>query len=207
MLNRKRHESTPATPAVIRHSFVNRQQNTYSVFHSRGRERCGAQCIAPLYCGIIHHMSTGTISVQVPEPVFRRLERVAAVTHRSVADVLTTSVNLALPRISDLSDDLADELAAMSMLSDEALWAAESAFSPAQQRQLEQLSHAGGLRTLSGIEAAELKQLVDLQDRSVLRRAQAFAILAHRGYNLPDQANLSCGNTIDDDTEDPQTVV
>jgi hypothetical protein len=148
----------------------------------------------------------GTVSVQVPEPIFRRLERIAAVTHRSVADVLTTSVNLALPRMSDLPEDLADDLAAMSMLSDEALWAAtESAFSPAQHRRLEQLSHAGGSRPLSSIEAVELKQLLDLLDQSILRRAQACAILAYRGYDLPDQANLN-NSTIDDDTKDTQTV-
>lgn len=45
-------------------------------------------------------------------------------------------------------------------------------------------------RKLSTAESAELRQLLDLYDRSVLRRAKALSILAHRGYELPDQPDL-----------------
>ena len=148
------------------------------------------------------------ISIQVPEPIFRRLQRVAEITHRPVEEVLATTINVALPQDPSLPADLADELAAMTMFSDDALLAAsESSLSPAQQRRLIQLTHAGGSRSLTAAESAELAHLLDLYDRSVLRRAQALAILAHRGYEIPDRVDLpgSTDDDADDDSEDPQT--
>jgi hypothetical protein len=57
--------------------------------------------------------------------------------------VLATTIDVALPPDPNLPADLADELAAMSLFSDDALWAAtESSLSPAQQRRLRQLNHA-----------------------------------------------------------------
>jgi predicted transcriptional regulator len=127
-----------------------------------------------------------TVSVQLPKTIFHRLQRVAQVTHRSVEDVLATTVDAALPQASDIPADLADELAAMTMFNDEALWAAtESSLSPAQQRRLDQLAHAGGSRALTAAESAELADLLDLRDRAVLRRARAMAILSHRGFEIP----------------------
>ena len=120
-------------------------------------------------------------------------------------DVLTTSVNVALPGLSDLPDDLADELSALTMLNDEALRAAaEPSFSLSQQRRLAQLSHAGGTRPLSKAETSELAHLLDLQDRSILLRAQALAILAHRGYDIPNRSDLT--ETSDGNIEDPETA-
>ena len=79
----------------------------------------------------------------------------------------------------------------MGMLSDAALWAAsESSLSPAQQRRLRQLNHAGGERALTLAERAEQTHLLDLYQRSVLRRAQALALLAYRGYDLPTRLDL-----------------
>jgi hypothetical protein len=129
-----------------------------------------------------------TVSVQVPEPIYRRLQRISQATYRPIEDVLATTVSVALPASLDLAPELADDLAAMSMFSDEALWAAtESSLSPSQRRRLNQLSHAGGLRSLSAAESAELTHLVDLYDRAVLRRARALAILAHRGFAVANQ--------------------
>jgi hypothetical protein len=145
-----------------------------------------------------------TVSVQMPEPIYRRLKRIAEITHRSVEDVLATTFDVALPPAPDLPPDLADDLAAMTMFSDDALWAAaESSLSPAQQRRLSQLTHAGGRRTLTAAESAELEHLLDLYDRSVLRRARALAVLAHRGYDIPNSPNLP--DTISDGDENPQT--
>ncbi len=85
-----------------------------------------------------------TVNLQVPEAIFHRLQRVAEVTHRPIEDVLATTVNVALPQAPDLPPQLADDLAAMMMFSDEALWAStESSLSAAQRRRLNQLSHAG----------------------------------------------------------------
>ena len=138
------------------------------------------------------------VNLQVPEPIYRRLRRAAELTHRSVEDVLTTTVDVALPSTPDLPPDIADDLSPMSMFSDDALWAAtESSLSAAGQRQLRQLTHAGGRRSLSAAEKAEMARLLELYDRAILRRAKALAILAQRGYELPDRSDLP--PTADDD--------
>ncbi|MEW5987250.1 MAG: hypothetical protein AB1791_11490 [Chloroflexota bacterium] len=136
--------------------------------------------------------SVQSLTVEVPEPLVRRLRRIAEITHRSVEDVLTTTVNAALPPAHDLPADLADEVAALTFFNDEALWAAaESSLTPAQQRRLNQLSHAGGSRPLTRVELAEMAYLIELYDRSVVMRARALAVLAQRGYRIPDQVALS----------------
>jgi len=66
-------------------------------------------------------MTTQTVSVRLPKSVFLKLERAAELTHRSVEDVLVTTVNAALVEPPDLPTDLTNELAAMHLFSDEAL--------------------------------------------------------------------------------------
>ena len=131
-------------------------------------------------------MATGVVNVQLPEPVFRKLQRAADLAHRSVEELLATTVNAALPESPDLPDDLADELTTMYLLGDDALWAAtEPSMPPAEQRRLGQLNHAAGERPLTKAEEAEQTRLFAAYHRSVLRRAQAFAILAQRGHPIP----------------------
>lgn len=126
-----------------------------------------------------------TVNVRLPETLFQRLKHIAELTHRSVEDVLTTTVNAALPASPDIPPELANELAAMTLFSDESLKAsAQSSLSAAQQKRLTQLTHAGGIRSLTEAENRELQILRDLYDRAVLRRAKALAILAQRGYDI-----------------------
>ncbi len=126
-----------------------------------------------------------TVSIELPEPIFQRLQHIAEVTHRSVEDVLATTVDAALPQLPDIPADVANDLAAMAVYSDTALWsAAETKLSPEQQRRLSQLSEDGETRLLSDAEAEELGRLIDTYDRVVLRRAKALAILAQRGHNV-----------------------
>jgi len=130
--------------------------------------------------------------IRVPEPLYRRLERAAALTHRSVADVLASTIAIALPSASDLPEALADELAGMIWLSDEALRAAtRPTFTPEQQRRLNELNDLEDERQLTEAEQAERAVLLVEYERSVLRRAQAFAVLAQRGYQTPDYTELT----------------
>ena len=90
-------------------------------------------------------MTTRTVSVQVPEPIFRKLKRAADVTCRPVEEVLAATLNAALPEPSGLPPELADELASMHLFSDDALWAAvEPSLSPTEQRRLGQLNRFAG---------------------------------------------------------------
>jgi hypothetical protein len=126
--------------------------------------------------------------VGLPKSIFIKLERVAELTHRSVEDVLAATLDAALLAPADLPDDLANELVAMQMFSDEALWAAaQPSLSPAEQVRLNQLNHAAGERSLTAAEADEQEHLLTAYNRSVLRRAQALAILRQRGHSIQEQ--------------------
>lgn len=144
---------------------------------------------------------TPTVSVQLPEAIYRRLQRVAESTHRPVEDVLADTMEVALPQFVDLPEDLAAELAAMDRFSDAALQAAaESSFSRAQQRRLNQLNHAGGSRPLTPAEAAEQIQLIEAYDHAVVRRARAMALLSYRGY--PVGQHTDSPKLLHDDRQD-----
>ena len=92
----------------------------------------------------------------------------------------------ALPLAADVPPEVADDLAAMHLFSDDALWSATApSFSPAEACRLSQLNMAAGERALTPAEQAEQHSLITAYRRSVLRRAKALAILAQRGHHLP----------------------
>lgn len=133
-----------------------------------------------------------TRTVQLPEGVFQKLQRAAELTYRSIDEILESTINATLVAPPDLPPVLANELAAMNLLSDAALWAAtHPSISPAEQQRLQQLNHLAGERTLSEAEAAEQTALLAVYHRSVLRRAQALAILLQRGHSIPFQTDLA----------------
>ena len=81
---------------------------------------------------------------------------------------------------------LSDELAAMRLSSDQALFAAlYPSLAPVEQQRLQQLNQAAGERNLTAAETSEQAALLAGYHRSVLRRAQALAILAERGHHPP----------------------
>ncbi len=129
-------------------------------------------------------MQARTMTVTLPEPVAQKLEMAAKRTFRSIDEILATTVDATL-MAPDLSDAVSAELAAMHLLSDASLWAAtEPTMSGAQQRRLEQLNDLEDDRTLTAAECAEQTDLVREYQRSMLRRAQALAILRQRGFDV-----------------------
>lgn len=144
--------------------------------------------------------SPQTVQIELAEPVYRRLQRASELTYRPIEEILTSALTVALGLPPDLPAEDRAELAAMGMLSDDALWAAsESTLSPAQQRRLRQLNHAAGERQLSSSEEREQAQLIERYQQSVLQRAQALALLAYRGYDLPERTDLPDQPDVDDD--------
>ena len=100
--------------------------------------------------------------------------------------MLVATLNAALVAPPDIPGDVAEELAAMNLFSDEALWAAtQPSFSPTEQMRLAQLNHKAGERPLTEAEQAEQARLLLAYQRSILRRAKALAVLAQRGHPLP----------------------
>ena len=65
-----------------------------------------------------------TLTVRLPASVVAKLKRAAALTYRSVDDIVATTVDAALAEPPSVPADLAAEFAAMHLLSDQALQAA-----------------------------------------------------------------------------------
>ena len=146
-----------------------------------------------------------TITVRLSPSIIARLERAAELTYRSVDEVLASAINATLIAPPGLPDDLAGELAAMRLLSDQALRAAtHPSLASAHQHRLTQLNYAAGERTLTQAEVAEQTALLTAYHRSVLRRAQALAILAERGY--PVRTGVFLPTLTDDEIDDSEAI-
>ena len=123
-----------------------------------------------------------TITVTLPEATFHRLKEAAQLTHRSVDEMLATTIDAILA----VSPQLAKEWAAMHLLSDEALWqATQPTLTPTEQERLHELNHLAGERSLTEQEMSEQTTLLEAYHRSTVRRSQAIAILKLRGHSIP----------------------
>ena len=83
------------------------------------------------------------------------------------------------------------DLEAMHLLSDQALQAAaQPSLSPGELHRLRHLNHTAGERSLTQTEEAEQTALLNAYHMSVLRRAQALAILTQWGHEMPYRTSL-----------------
>lgn len=133
-------------------------------------------------------MNTMTLTFSVPERLYYRLQTVANQTKRTLPEVLIASAETALAHTeSSLPPKIANELASMPHLSIQQLWAAtHPTLSQEQLNRFDTLSAQQKKRPLSTSEKEELNALLAEYDRSVLRRAQALALLQLRGESIPD---------------------
>lgn len=126
-----------------------------------------------------------------------KLQKAAEVTYRSVDDLLASTIDATLSAPPNLPEELARELAALHLLSDEALWATLlPSLSPTEQHRLQQLNHVAGERDLTTAETVEQTALLNAYYRSMLRRAQAMAILKQRGHEISQKTLSTYGNVV-----------
>jgi len=131
-------------------------------------------------------MPTQTIALTLPEPLYERVKETAEVVGRSLEQVLTQSIALSLPPLeTDLPLALRSEMASLSLLGDGELWAiARDMMDEQQQTALQVLAEAQKHRSLTPSEQSELTQLMDRAERVMLRKAEAYRLLARRGYTV-----------------------
>ena len=130
-------------------------------------------------------MTTQTITLQLPELLYRRLKARANQAHRTVEDELLDVLAMAVPVADDLPADLAEAISPLTLLDDEALWrAARSQLSPATAQQLEELHLKHQREGLTEAESQTLAALVRQYERAMLVRAQAAALLKQRGHDV-----------------------
>jgi len=138
-------------------------------------------------------MSARTITVTLPEVLYERVKSTADASARSVEEVCAQSIALSLPELEDdLPSEIRSELAALPLLSDVELETiAHSSMSDDAQNQLEMLADVQKHRPLSAAEETTLNQLLAEAQRLMLRKAEAYHLLARRGHALLASAGPS----------------
>lgn len=137
-------------------------------------------------------MDVHQVTVTLPEPAYRRIERAAKQSQRSIAQILEDAVAALIPEADGLPEDLQTALAQMAFLNDAALWQAARTTLQQEQRQRMEALHAKQQRhALSPTEQAEEQALAKLYRETQLVRAHAVMLLMQRGYDVSDPHSFS----------------
>ena len=138
-------------------------------------------------------MSARTITVTLPEGLYERVQTTARASARSVEEVCAQSIALSLPELEEeLSPPLRAELARLSLLSDtELATIAHGMMDDEMQAELETLATLQQQRALTASEEASLRQLMEEARRVMVRKAEAYRLLARCGQPVFSPANVS----------------
>lgn len=124
-----------------------------------------------------------TITLELPERTASQLAQVARSQRTTISAVVQTLLDEQPTTWVRLPQEVETELEALHYLSTDLLrLVAQSTLSPVQQQRLAELSHQQQTATgLNTAEQTEQNQLLDLYDRTMVRRATAINILRQRG--------------------------
>jgi hypothetical protein len=130
-------------------------------------------------------MAVRPITVNLPDSLYEQLRRRAERAQRTVEAELLEVVATAVPASGALLSELADAIAPLALLDDEALWRAARSRLPAEAAErMEALHHRQQREGLTPAEAEDLAALVGQYERAMLVRAQAAALLKQRGHDV-----------------------
>ena len=131
-------------------------------------------------------MTTQRVTIELPEPVFRQLVRIAEATQQSVEVLAAQSVLSNLPpSVENASPEMQPELLKMQSLSIEELLAITNAkVEPSQHERHIELLEKNQEGSLTPEERQELTDLRLAADRLMLRKAYAWSVLRWRGHRI-----------------------
>ncbi len=137
-------------------------------------------------------MTVQTIAIQMPQPLYRRIERLAKLTRRPLENIVVQTLDSSVPALpDDLPEKMRRNLLALESLNDDALWrVARSMSSPKQRKQINLLLEKNRLGTITKPERVTLAQLRRGADQLMLRKAYAYVLLKWRGHRLPTLTEL-----------------
>ncbi len=122
------------------------------------------------------------VTVTLPDEVYRRAERLAQLSHRDIAEVLTDMITLSLPVLHPQPDVPAP----VETLSDaEVLALSQFQMEPAQDGRLSELLDRQQAGMVTEAERSELAALLQAYQEGLLRKAQALQEAVHRGLREP----------------------
>ena len=132
-------------------------------------------------------MSTNTLTLQVPSPLYEHLKQRAAQTRRSVEEETLEVLATAVPPERLLPAELEEAVASLATLDDAALTeAARSRLGADVSAEMERLHHKRQREGLYAEESARLAELIREYERNMLVRAQAAALLSARGHDIDE---------------------
>ncbi|MEZ4705678.1 MAG: hypothetical protein R3A44_00650 [Caldilineaceae bacterium] len=134
-----------------------------------------------------------SVTLTLPEPIYRQIERRAHERHSSIEDALLTVVAEALPALDALPTELEQALAELAFLTDDELWqAARTKLAAEENQAMQELILKKQAGVLAPNEETLAQQLLYKADRVMLIRAQAAVLLKERGHDIaslgPDAA-------------------
>lgn len=131
-------------------------------------------------------MTAHSVTVDLPEVLFRRIERAAKGLNQPMPQALLKIVESGLPSLEKVPAQHQAELEAMETWSDQQLWRVAREELPAdQQQELSNLLDKNQKGELSATEEARLDALHAEANRLLLRKSYALALLKWRGNKVP----------------------
>lgn len=137
-------------------------------------------------------MTLKTITMQLPEDMYVRLQQTAQATKQSFDAILLRALQVGSPPSwTSAPAEFQIDLAALDRLDAAALWQiARARATSAEMGRYQALLDKNANETLSTEEQAELTQLRFEFDRQMLRKVHAAALLQWRGHQVPPADKL-----------------
>lgn len=137
-------------------------------------------------------MTTQRVTIELPEPVFRQLARIAQATQQSVEVLAAQSVVSNLPpSVENAPPEMQLELLKIQTLSiEELLASAHATVEPSQHERQVELLEKNKEDSLTSEERQELTDLRLAADRLMLRKAYAWSVLRQQGHRIPPLKEL-----------------
>ena len=130
-------------------------------------------------------MAVQNVTIRMSDQLYHQVEQRAGRMQRSVEEEVVAVVEDALPVLDFLLADIADELGQMVFLTDSELWhAAQTVITAGENRRMQALVLKRQREGLSPEEEIEAEQLTMRQERVMLLRARAAALLRERGQDV-----------------------
>ena len=137
-------------------------------------------------------MISRTVTMELPESLYVRLQQTAQATRQSLDAVLLRALQVGSPPTWETAPaEFQADLSALDRLDDATLWRiARTRATPAQMDRYQALLDKNANQTLSDSERDELTRLRTNLDRDMLRKAHAASLLQWRGHQVPPAGKL-----------------
>ncbi len=132
-------------------------------------------------------MSIQTLTLNVPESLYTQLKQCAERANRTAEEEAVGVLAAAMPVVDALPADLAQAVAVLSLLDDEALWrAARNRLGADVSAEIQDLHFKRQREGLTEAENQILSSLMRQYEKVMLVRAQATALLKQRGHDVTE---------------------